>query len=104
MQLRMRRSGPKAKKIDLNRTVPTRVGAPCGRANIRLLPSGRRPRKMEDMHESQKIVCESQNGLFDKFLGTHRKTAHTPRGKKGLKNQPVKQSKTSAKNNEAVVE
>ena len=92
MQLRMRRSGPKAKKIDLNRTVPTRVGAPCGRANIRLLPSGRRPRKMEDMHESQKIVCESQNGLFDKFLGTHRKTAHTPPGEKGVE-KPTSEAK-----------
>ena len=89
MQLRMRRSGPKAKKIDLNLTVPTRVGAPCGRANIRLLPSGRRPRKMDDMHESQKIVCE--NSLVDNSQGTHRKNSpHPPGGKKGLKNQPVK--------------
>ena len=38
-----------------------------------------------------------QIGMIDKFLGTHRETAHTPQGKKGLRNQPAKQSKISAK-------
>ena len=78
----MRRSGPKAKKIDLNRTVPTRVGAPCGRANIRLLPSGRRPRKMEDMHESQKIVCESQKMVWLTNFWEHIGKQPTPPGEK----------------------
>ena len=52
----------------------------------------------------EKLSVKIKNGLFDKFLGTHRKTAHTP-PEKGVE-KPTSEAKQNKckKNDEAVVE